>query len=156
SSLTVMVAAKKPAARPTNTTTETPARSGGPSDGQEGRDRQDAQDKNAPKTEARTFPAGSYIVRMDQPYSRIADSLLDYQSWSANDPQRTPSDDTGWTFPELFNVQAIRVTDVKLLDAPVEKISGSVAVKGALDSGCAELSVNSSFYLVNQNADTAL
>ena len=30
-------------------------------------------------TEARTFPAGSYIVRMDQPYSRIADALLDYQ-----------------------------------------------------------------------------
>src|SRR4029079_18216180 len=27
----------------------------------------------APKTEERTFPAGSYIVRMDQPYSRIAD-----------------------------------------------------------------------------------
>ncbi len=28
---------------------------------------------------AREFPAGSYIVRMDQPYSRIADALLDYQ-----------------------------------------------------------------------------
>ena len=30
-------------------------------------------------TETREFPAGSYIVRMDQPYSRIADALLDYQ-----------------------------------------------------------------------------
>src|SRR6185436_10267618 len=29
----------------------------------------------------REFPAGSYIVRMDQPYSRIADTLLDYQYW---------------------------------------------------------------------------
>src|SRR5688500_9723905 len=28
-----------------------------------------------PDTEARTFPAGSFIVRMDQPYSRIADAL---------------------------------------------------------------------------------
>ena len=27
----------------------------------------------------REFPAGSYIIRMDQPYSRIADALLDYQ-----------------------------------------------------------------------------
>ena len=34
--------------------------------------------RNAAPT-TRTFPAGSYIVRMDQPYSRIADSLLDYQ-----------------------------------------------------------------------------
>ncbi len=30
-------------------------------------------------TETKQFPAGSYIVRMDQPYSRIADALLDYQ-----------------------------------------------------------------------------
>src|SRR6185295_17209380 len=34
------------------------------------------------KTQPRTFPAGSYILRMDQPYSRIADALLDYQYWS--------------------------------------------------------------------------
>ena len=75
-----------------------------------------------PRPDRRTFPAGSYIVRMDQPYSRIADSLLDYQYWSPNDPQKTPYDDTGWTFPELFNVQAVRVTDVKVLDAPIEKV----------------------------------
>ncbi len=38
----------------------------------------------------REFPAGSYIIRMDQPYSRIADALLDYQYWAPNDPQTTP------------------------------------------------------------------
>ena len=38
----------------------------------------------------RQFPAGSYIIRMDQPYSRIADALLDYQYWSPNDPQKNP------------------------------------------------------------------
>ena len=48
----------------------------------------------APKTEDRTFPAGSYIVRMDQPYSRIADALLDYQYWAPNDPQQDIYDDT--------------------------------------------------------------
>src|SRR4030095_10392262 len=32
-----------------------------------------------PDRATRTYPAGSYIVRMDQPYSRIADALLDYQ-----------------------------------------------------------------------------
>src|SRR5262249_53326946 len=46
------------------------------------------------KTEDRTFPAGSYIVRMDQPYSRIADALLDYQYWAPNDPQTDIYDDT--------------------------------------------------------------
>src|SRR5215472_1039005 len=32
-----------------------------------------------PQPASRTFPAGSYVIRMDQPYSRIADALLDYQ-----------------------------------------------------------------------------
>jgi hypothetical protein len=153
---TVTVPAKKGAAKPTTTTTDAPGRGpGGPSE--EGQDKQEAQDaKTAPKTESRTFPAGSYIVRMDQPYSRIADSLLDYQYWSPNDPQRTPYDDTGWTFPELFNVQAIRVTDVKLLDAAVEKVTAAARAKGGLDSACGELSAAGSVYLINHNADTAL
>src|SRR5882672_7708729 len=57
--------------------------------GRDGVDRRDGQDGQAQPT-TRTFPAGTYIVRMDQPYSRMADSLLDYQYWSPNDPQRTP------------------------------------------------------------------
>ncbi|HEX9543805.1 MAG TPA: M14 family zinc carboxypeptidase, partial [Pyrinomonadaceae bacterium] len=61
----------------------------------------------------RTFPAGSYIVRMDQPYSRIADALLDYQYWAPNDPQTQIYDDTAWTMGELANVEAVRVVDTK-------------------------------------------
>src|SRR2546425_7267612 len=76
-----------------------------------------------PKTEIRTFPAGSYIVRMDQPYSRIADALLDYQYWAPNDPQQDVYDDTGWTMGELGNVQVVRVTDVKVLTAPMDRIN---------------------------------
>ena len=84
-------------------------------------DKPKAEEK--PKTETKQFPAGSYIVRMDQPYSRIADALLDYQYWSPNDPQKRPYDDTGWTFGELFNVQVVRVTDAKVLDAAMERVS---------------------------------
>src|ERR1035441_10127867 len=43
------------------------------------------------------YGTGTYIVRMDQPYSRIADTLLDYQYWAASDPQKSIYDDTGWT-----------------------------------------------------------
>jgi hypothetical protein len=82
---------------------------------------QKADDK--PKTETKQFPAGSYIIRMDQPYSRIADALLDYQYWSPTDPQKRPYDDTGWTFGELFNVQVVRVTDAKVLDAAMERVT---------------------------------
>src|ERR1700686_3686893 len=71
----------------------------------------------APTT--RDFPAGSYVIRMDQPYSRVADALLDYQFWSPEDPQTTPYDDTAWTFGELFGVQVTRVTDSKVLTVPM-------------------------------------
>jgi len=42
--------------------------------GREGQEGQEGQDKKPAAPTTRTFPAGSYIVRMDQPYSRIADS----------------------------------------------------------------------------------
>jgi hypothetical protein len=102
----------------------------------------------APKTVTKEFPAGSYIIRMDQPYSRIADSLLDYQYWAPDDPQKTPYDDTGWTFGELFNVQVYRVTDTKVLDAPVEKVTQVRAPGGVSGSG--------TIFAINNNADPAL
>ncbi len=151
---TVTVPGKKAAPRPTTTNNsgqegrDRQESVGGPN-GQDGREGQEGQDKKPAAPTTRTFPAGSYIVRMDQPYSRIADSLLDYQYWSPNDPQRTPYDDTGWTFPELYNVQTVRVTDVKVLDAPVDRVTGEVRSKGGVsDSG--------SVFLVNHNADIAL
>jgi len=108
-----------------------------------------AKPAETPKPVTRTFPAGSYLVRMDQPYSRIADALLDYQYWSPNDPQKTPYDDTGWTFPELFNVQAVRVVDTKVLEAPVSRVAGEVRARGGVsDAGAV--------FLVNHNADVAL
>ncbi|HEV8346797.1 MAG TPA: M14 family zinc carboxypeptidase [Vicinamibacterales bacterium] len=149
SSFTVTVPSKKTPPRPSTTTTDGaggPGGSGGP-DAQDSQDRQDKQDAK-PQPTTRTFPAGTYLVRMDQPYSRIADSLLDYQYWSPNDPQRTPYDDTGWTFPELFNVQAVRVADLKVLDAPAEKVT-EVRVNGGLTN-------TGSIFLINHNADTAL
>jgi len=75
-----------------------------------------------PEPTTKTFPAGSYVIRMDQPYSRIADALLDYQYWSPEDPQKTPYDDTGWTLGELYGVEVSRVTDAKILDAPMERV----------------------------------
>ena len=45
-------------------------------------------------------------------------------TWSPSDPQKNPYDDTGWTFGELFNVQVARVTDVKVLDAPMDTVNG--------------------------------
>jgi hypothetical protein len=111
--------------------------------------RADTTQPQRPRFEPRTFPAGSYIVRMDQPYSRIADALLDYQFWSPNDPQKTPYDDTGWTFPENFAVQSVRVTDPKVLTAPMEFVSAEIRAPGGVAG-------SGSAFAINNNGDNAL
>jgi hypothetical protein len=123
----------------------------GPADGQqrEGATKESTGGKEKPPAPTTVqLPAGSYIVRMDQPYSRVADALLDHQYWSPNDPQKTPYDDTGWTFGELFNVKVLRVVDAKVLDTPMERVS-DIKVRGGVSGG-------SSVFAINANADTAL
>ena len=68
-----------------------------------------------------TFPAGSYIIRMDQPYARVADALLDRQYWAPEDAQKQPYDDTGWSFSELFNAKVTRVVDPAILKVKMTK-----------------------------------
>ncbi|HEV8630313.1 MAG TPA: M14 family zinc carboxypeptidase [Thermoanaerobaculia bacterium] len=90
----------------------------------------------------RTFPAGSYVVRMDQPYSRIADALLDRQYWSPDDPQKHPYDDTGWSFGDSFDAEAVRVTDAHVLSAPMKPVESPVRLAGGISgSGAVHLVV---------------
>src|SRR3546814_1437295 len=92
----------------------------------------EAGKKAADITGRRRFPAGSWVVRMDQPYSRIADTLLDRQYWSPKDKYDTPYDDTGWSMGDLFGVQVARVTDATILDASMERVAGPIAVPQGL------------------------
>ncbi len=101
------------------------------------------------ETETRQFPAGSYIIRMDQPYSRAADALLDKQFWAPSDPQKNPYDDTGWSFPEGFAVQAVRVTDLKVLDASMERVAGTVNAPGGVTG-------TGTVFAIKHNGDNAL
>jgi Zinc carboxypeptidase len=110
-------------------------------------DQKPDQKKDEPET--RTFPAGTYILRMDQPYSRIADTLLDYQYWAPDDPQRNPYDDTGWTFGELFNVKVVRVTDTRVLDAAMEPVKGDIVAPGGVSG-------SGTIFAVNHNGDPSL
>ena len=98
---------------------------------------------------SQTFPAGSFIIRMDQPFSRIADALLDRQFWSPDDPQKRPYDDTGWSFGDLFNAKVSRVTDMSILSAPMSPIADLSLVTLA-DAGQGPL------YVVNNSAEVSL
>ncbi len=80
----------------------------------------DAATEITTKAGKRSFPAGSYVVRMDQPYSRLADMLLDLQYYNVNDP--APYDDTGWSLGYLRNIETARVTDAAILKAPMTMV----------------------------------
>jgi Zinc carboxypeptidase len=101
-----------------------------------------------PAPTTRDFPAGSYIIRMDQPFSRIADALLDYQYWSPDDPQKTPYDDTAWTFGELFGVQVTRVAQASVLAVPMERLTSLPATGGVQGNG--------TLFAIDNHAEPAL
>ena len=99
-----------------------------------------------------TFPAGSYVLRMDQPYARGVDILMDVQYYNADDP--FPYDDVGWTHGPLYNAQAVRVEDTAILDVPMTLVEGEVrAPGGVVADGDGEASP---VYLVHYNADNNL
>ncbi len=68
--------------------------------------------KDDKKPEPVKFAKGSYIVRMDQPYSRLADTLLDVQYVRG---EERVYDDTGWTLGYLMNVDVKRVANPDVL-----------------------------------------
>ena len=87
-------------------------------------------EKRADKPKEQTFPAGSIIIRMDQPYSRVADALLDRQFWAAADPQKHPYDDTGWSFTHLFNLKVVRVLDASILKSKMAHLEDPASLAG--------------------------
>ena len=97
-----------------------------------------------PKPTTETFPAGSYVIRMDQPFSRVADALLDRQYWSPSDPQKQPYDDTGWSFGDLFNAKPSRVTDPAILSAKMEKVLDPLQLIPATPAAASLYAVNNS------------
>jgi dipeptidyl aminopeptidase/acylaminoacyl peptidase len=102
----------------------------------------------APKTETQKVAAGSYVVRMDQPYSRMVDMMLDTQYYSTSDPR--PYDDTGWSFGPLRNVATLRVVDSKILEAPMTRIDGEARAPGGVEGS------GSVAFVLNANAEPAL
>ncbi len=90
-------------------------------------------EKRGDKPKQETFAAGSIVVRMDQPYSRIADALLDRQFWAPDDPQKHPYDDTGWSFTHLFNVRVVRIADAGILQAGMTPLTDPSTLAGKVD-----------------------
>jgi hypothetical protein len=98
-------------------------------------------EKRGDKPGQETFPTGSIVVRMDQPYSRVADALLDRQFWAADDPQKHPYDDTGWSFSQLFNVRTVRVVDPAILKSSMTPLDDPTTLAGKVSGSGSVLAV---------------
>src|SRR5262249_18338934 len=72
-----------------------------------------------------TFPAGSFIVKRDQPYSRLAKTLLEKQVYP--DPNLRTYDDAAWTMGLMSHAEVKEITDKRLFDAKEVKVG---AIKG--------------------------
>ncbi len=100
-----------------------------------------AKSEEKPKDDTLSFPAGSLVVRMDQPYSRLADALLDTQYVRG---EERVYDDTGWTLSLASNLTSSRIVNQDVLavsmhawDAPAKS-----AARPGLDKATAVVIAN--------------
>ncbi len=61
-----------------------------------------------------TFPAGSFVIKRDQPYGRLAKILLEKQDFP--DPSLTTYDDTAWTMGMMSQAKVIQSEDLAVLN----------------------------------------
>ncbi|MDE3217179.1 MAG: hypothetical protein KGO03_12295, partial [Gemmatimonadota bacterium] len=86
-----------------------------------------------------TFPAGSYVVKLDQPYGRLAKNLLEKQVFP--DPRLTTYDDSGWSMGWAFDVAVRQIDDKSILDAAVTPVKEAEVVGTVAGGGSAGLAV---------------
>ncbi|HXT17278.1 MAG TPA: M14 family zinc carboxypeptidase [Gemmatimonadaceae bacterium] len=85
------------------------------------------------------FPAGSYVIKLNQPYGRLAKNLLERQDYP--DPAIQTYDDSGWSMGYAFNVDVKEVKDKAILDAPSTLVKTAVVHGTVRGSGTAGLAV---------------
>jgi zinc carboxypeptidase len=73
---------------------------------------------------------GDYIVRLDQPYGAIVETLLGVQFYPPENPR--PYDDTGWSIPLLRNVKATAVADKGILQQPMTLATEDIRIPGTI------------------------
>ncbi len=93
-----------------------------------------------------TFPAGSFVIKRDQPYGRLAKILLEKQNFP--DPALTTYDDTAWTMGLMSQAKIVESADKAVLDVAAPLIDRFDPKGAVIGSG--------SFYAVLENGSNNL
>ncbi len=78
-----------------------------------------------------SYPAGSFVVKRDQPYGRLAKILIEKQNFP--DPSLRTYDDTGWTLGLMTQTTIAETADPAILGIPTEAIA-TLAISGRVST----------------------
>ena len=82
------------------------------------------------KSKEGNFAAGSYVVKLNQPYGPLAKTLLEKQNYP--DASLTTYDDSAWTMGMASNVDVKTIDDKTILDAPATLLTADVVTAGTV------------------------
>ena len=86
-----------------------------------------------------TFPAGSYVIKRDQPYGRLAKNLLERQAYP--DPNLRTYDDSGWTMGLASHVDVKEMKDKAILTVATTPVDRAIAKGKMAGNGTAGIAV---------------
>ena len=78
------------------------------------------------------FPAGSFVVRLDQPFRNYAVDLLEPQDFQFAAGE-LPYDDVSWALPVHYGVETVRIDDRRVLDVALEPVDADLAATGRIN-----------------------
>jgi hypothetical protein len=85
------------------------------------------------------FPAGSLIVKRNQPYGRLAKIMLEKQDFP--DPKLRTYDDSAWTMGLMARVKVVASADITALDAAVTPVDRYAAQGSTAEAGASAYAV---------------
>lgn len=94
-----------------------------------------------------SYPAGTYVVRLDQPYRNYAVDLLTPQKYPKDGGE--PYDDVSWELPAYYHLEVTPTADSSIRDAPLSALNGMPQPQGQVGAG-------SAFYLLKDSGQEGL
>jgi hypothetical protein len=89
-----------------------------------------ARTPNAIQLKEGSYPAGTYVVRLDQPYRNYAVDLLTPQQYPKDG--EPPYDDVSWELPANYHLQAIPTADASIREVPLTRLTDPPHAAGRL------------------------
>jgi len=84
------------------------------------------------KVDEGEFAAGTYVVKLDQPYRNYAVDLLLPQEFPPDTPYE-PYDDVSWSLPVHYGLEAKRIDDARIKDVAVTTLQAGFEVQGKVN-----------------------